>query len=370
MKRVSRWAAGIACAVMACSLVVPVAVAAPSKVFRSCIQLRAQYPEGVARDAASADAAVKRWMMRAKVDPTLYARNSARLDKDGDGILCAAKGPRELGPPSSDWVETDWCESRLGVADLAADYDPANPRPTLLALAERRYPPAVAVIDNATDESLRLWLEPLPGEPNNLSRVQRRFESVVHEEGHLLDLSLGVYGSTYAYRVVDDSGLVYVPALSTFPRSEILRVHPDPSSDMYANTYLMSPGANQDVEMLVEEFVQYVHSLASGYCAFDIPRNESISYRDGVVTFMWWIEMYLAVGREFHPDDYAEILSNKPLLGVILDTWDRAEYWLLKTRGTRYGMNASKLTFRAYDPDNVIEIDRLRQALSAASAVR
>lgn len=336
--------------------------AAPgAKAFRSCVQLRAQFPEGVARDAAAADAGVTRWLMRPVVNAALYARNATRLDTNKDGIACEVKGPREAGPLTSDWVETDWCASRASLADLAATYDPKNPRPTLLEVAKRRYPPATAVIERASDERLQAWLRPSPGDPNDFENLLGSFSTVVHEEGHMLDLSLGSQAE-FVYRIVDDASIVRVPTVETFARAEILRVHPDLSIDLYAQTYLKSAGSNQDVEILVEEFVQYVHSLASDYCAFELPRNLTVSSRDGALTFMWWMEMYLAVGRQYFPGDYAEILANKPLVSVILDTWDRSEYWLLKTRGTRYGNDLSKMSRFVYDPKNLAEIDVLREA--------
>jgi len=261
------------------------------------------------------------------------------------------------------WSEPDWCGKRAPLADLARSYDPRDPRPTLLEIAKRRYPPALPLIEAAPDDRLRYWLRPLPGRKNDLKSVLQLFANVVHEEGHALDWPGANPPSVFAYRIVDDSSVVLVPGVEAYPRSQILRRHPSPATDPYVKAYLEGPLGGQDIEMLTEEFVQYVHSLASGFCAYDVPANTRVSYRDGVLTHMWWMQMYLAVGRKHHPRDYRAILANEALVTVILDTWRRAEHWLAKTRGTNYGIDDAALLARVARPANMAEIDRLRRAL-------
>ncbi|MBM3685392.1 MAG: hypothetical protein FJW85_00090 [Actinobacteria bacterium] len=261
------------------------------------------------------------------------------------------------------WSEPDWCAKRAPLGDLARSYDPRDPRPTLLEIAKRRYPPAVPLIEAAPDDRLRYWLRPLPGKKNDLKSVVSLFANVVHEEGHALTWPGANPPSVFAYRIVDDSSVVLVPGVEAYPRSQILRRHPSPATDPYAKAYLEGPMGGQDIEMLTEEFVQYVHSLASGFCAYDVPSNTRVSYRDGVLTHMWWMQMYLAVGRKHHPQDYRAILANKALVTVIIDTWRRAEHWLAKTRGTNYGIDDAALLARVSRPANKAEIDRLRRAL-------
>ena len=51
---------------------------------------------------------------------------------------------------ASAWSETEWCESRTPLDDLRATYEPSTLRQTLIAIAKRRYPPAVAVFSLTT----------------------------------------------------------------------------------------------------------------------------------------------------------------------------------------------------------------------------
>lgn len=204
-------------------------------------------------------------------------------------------------------------------------------------------------------------MTPGPGIKNDFLNLQMQFATVVHEEGHMLAIPGANPPSVFAYRIVDDSSIVFVEGIEVYGRSAILRIHPDPKGDPYVPLYLQGPMGGQDIEMLVEEFVQYAHSLASGYCGFDIPKNMRVSYRDGVITMMWWLEMYLAVGRRDFPRDYRKIIANGNLVKVILDTWERAEYWLARTEGTRYGINDARLLKRVNAPANRAEIDRLRR---------
>ena len=323
-----------------------------------CDVLLKAFPQGVARSPAAARAATRAGYLRPFVDAGAYRRN-ARLDWNANGVAC----DQEAGPAAAKvrWSEPDWCASRQSLADLRAGYDPGNPRPTLLEVARRRYPPAISAIGAQSDDDLRTWLRQPGGSPATFSQMLATFDVITHEGGHFLDFSLASSPFVNAYRISEDGDVIEVQQIAAYPRAEILKVHPAPQQDTYAPVYLTGPSGGQDIEMLVEEFVQYVHSLASAACAYDVPANITLSHRDGVLTMMWWIELYLQVGREQHPDAYQQILANRELVQVILRTWDRAEYWLARTRGTRLGDADAALAQRVYATDTLAEIARLRE---------
>lgn len=138
----------------------PMSVAGPSSgampVARTggCDVLLKAFPQGVARSPAAARAATRAGYLRPSVDAGAYRRN-ARLDVNGNGVACE----QEAGPAAAKvrWSEPDWCASRQSLADLRAGYDPGNPRPTLLEVARRRYPPAISAIGAQSDDDLRTW---------------------------------------------------------------------------------------------------------------------------------------------------------------------------------------------------------------------
>lgn len=56
--------------------------------YPSCADLLAKYPNGVAESKVRARAAQREGFARPHVSSTLYQTNSARLDRDKDGVMC------------------------------------------------------------------------------------------------------------------------------------------------------------------------------------------------------------------------------------------------------------------------------------------
>ncbi len=260
-------------------------------------------------------------------------------------------------PVASSWSEDDWCGDMQDLSDLDAAYDGSNLRETLEEVSARRYPPALGFLDAQDDGDLNTWFG---GSNGNFGQVMDRYEVAVHEGSHIWGFDQFSFTS-YSYRVVDDSHIVETEYLDNFFRSEILDRHPDAASDFYANTYLTGNSGAQGFNTLLDEYNAYAHSLASRYCIRDQFAGSSTSARDGILTFMWYVETYLKIAREDHPDDYDEILADQGHVDLILDVWDRAEYWLEITDGDdSLGIDDDEIAELTYDPDNLAEIDRLR----------
>jgi hypothetical protein len=157
-----------------------------------------------------------------------------------------------------------------------------------------------------------------------------------------------------------------VPSLDHVRRGQrhrgILGIHANPAADFYADTYLTGDSGAQWFNSLLDEYNAYIHSLASKYCTRDaLSQGMSTSARDGALTFMYYVELYLKLARTVHPDDYAEILADPNHLSPILTVWDRAEFWLAVTDATpSLGIDDDTISEWAYAPDNVSEIDALR----------
>ena len=70
-----------------------------AKKFISCERLLSDYPNGVARSKKVANAAVREGFARPKVSSALYKINSARLDRDKDGVMCEQEGRERSDAP-------------------------------------------------------------------------------------------------------------------------------------------------------------------------------------------------------------------------------------------------------------------------------
>ena len=280
---------------------------------------------------------------------------------DDTGSLADGAVPADGGLPTADggaaapYVEAP-CDDTASLADLAAGYanTPAGLRAAARGIAERRYPVGVAFIDAQTDAQLQGWFRTR----NTFADVLNSFEVAVHEGGHIWDITMA--RATWPYRLRED--LVIRPLrLTNFNRSEILALHAAPDSDSYDEVYLRGQSGAQGFNTLLDEYVQYTHSLAARFCTRDgLPRGQRISARDGILTLMYYVELYLKVARTQHPDDYAEIVGDPAHVELIRTVWQRAELWLERSAPyPQLGLRDAQIRAWTYAPENVMEIEML-----------
>ncbi len=265
-------------------------------------------------------------------------------------------GTTITGPGGGSWSEADWCGDMADLSAIEAAHSSGTLRQTLVDLSDARYPPAVGFIDAQDDSQLQRWF--FSGTAT-LDDVLDGYEVAVHEGSHIWGFEYFGF-DTYSYRIVDDSHIIDTKRLDNFDRSEILDRHPYPSTDFYADTYLTGASGAQGFNTVLDEFNAYAHSLVSRYCTRDSIQG-STSARDGLLTFMLYTELYLKIAREDHPADYAAILADADQVQVVLDVWDRAEYWLEITKNeSSLGIDDAMIEGHVYDPANLEEITRLR----------
>ena len=223
-------------------------------------------------------------------------------------------------------------------------------------IADRRYPIGREVIDRQTDAQLDAWFRT----HGTFNDILNSFEIAVHEGTHIWDITM-TSGGIWPYRVRNDL-VIRTQSLHDFPRNEILALHANVGADMYASVYLMGQSGTQGFNNLLDEYNAYTHSIAARYCTRDgLPAGQSISARDGILTMMYYVELYLKVARTNHPSDYAAILADPEHLRLILTVWARAEFWLAKAAPIpALGINDAMIRTWTYDPANVMEIQMLR----------
>jgi hypothetical protein len=282
---------------------------------------------------------------------------------------------------------TEPLPSNASLADLA--YSPSQPDTYLLAALARRYPLGKAIVDGARqgggggDDCVTAFLQ----DRTDPSSVLRDASTVVHECGHVLDLNAANNGdgTTSVYMIRTDlrfqcaGGDTVARGGKTFERSRIVGDafgakrppcgHDDVDGcDVYAESYLDgSPddakfqSGDQGYDLLLEEAVQYVNSLASALTFEQAYAENQMGERDGILTLLWYVERYLALARTKHPDSY-EVLSKDPCWRqATLTVWDRAWFYLQATSGkTALGIDDGPIEALVRDPILIAEIDALR----------
>lgn len=274
------------------------------------------------------------------------------------------------------------------IADLVAAYSASDPTSFIEASLARRYPTGRELVmgGRAGQDCVGIFLR----DTSSAAAVIPQIGTVVHECGHFFDGALSS-GSSNTYvindaptRITCDQGDTTTRFGLTFARSRIkddeyaARRPPCDGTpgdcDFYADIYLDGDpddatfeGGDQGFNMLFDELVQYVNSLATAL-AYTNELNTGgrrASDRDGLLTFLWYTMRYLRMARLEHPSAYAHLLSGDGACwrDAILTVWGRAWLYLEATDGmVHLGIDDAELMSLVEDPSLLEEIQRLRDA--------
>ncbi len=267
-------------------------------------------------------------------------------------------------------------------AELAA-YDPNDLRGFITAVAAKRSPTAVKIVDGGLMNQQFNCIEAFVRDRSSGQAVVRQLSTVVHECGHAFDLNMGGFEGA-AYYLTEDTvftcgdGDTTERFGKTFARSRILgdeyeskrpkcNNQQTPGCDFYADVYLdgnpddaMFDSGDQGFNSVLEETTQYVNSLATAYAIRDYYQG-SASERDGILTFLWYVTRYLKMARTQYPDAYT-LLSQDPCWRQgILKVWGRAWLYLSVTENeAALGIDDDTIEALVLDADLLDEIERLR----------
>lgn len=216
--------------------------------------------------------------------------------------------------------------------------------------------------------------------------VLRQASTLVHECGHFWDLGLA-RGTSAAYVIAPglqrtcSNGDTTTRGGRTFARSLIksdsyYSMRPacmnmsSAACDMYADIYLDGSPTNSTFESgdqgfssLLEEANQYVNSLASGLAFRDAYTGGiRVTERDGILTFLWYLERYLLMARTMYPQAYMTLTQDACWREAILSVWDRGWFYLQATsqHANTLGINDARIRTLVETPTLMAEIDAVR----------
>jgi hypothetical protein len=272
--------------------------------------------------------------------------------------------------------------------DLIAGYAPSDAEAFLQGILERRYPHGWTLVREGRTGFIDCVMAFLR-DRSSAQRVIGQLGTVVHECGHVYDLDLSM-GRNNVYAIRSDltmtasggdttarGGMTFARSLIRNDAYQPLRA-PCPMGsfrgcDAYANIYLDGDPSNatfesgdQGFNMLIEEVVQYVNSLVVGYAFADTRApGSSVSDRDGMLTFLWYMTRYLRMARTEYPSAYEHLVNGDGgrWRELILTMWGRAWLYLEATEDLPgLGIDDDALMPLATTAELVEEIERLRTA--------
>lgn len=278
------------------------------------------------------------------------------------------------------------------ISDLVAAYDASMVDEFVLAVLARRYGVGHHLVQGAlaSRDCISVFLR----DTSTAQAVIEGLPTVVHECGHMYDnarssFSDNAYVLTEALTIscaqgdaTDRGGLTF--ARSRIRDDEYQPLRPAcggtfrPGCDFYADIYLDGDpddgsfqGGDQGFNMLFDEVVQYVNSLATAL-AFtgELSGRGSVSERDGILNFLWYLMRYLRMARLEFPSAYSHLLSGDGgcWRDAILTVWGRAWLYLEATADMGHlGIDDDMLMTLVMDAELLSEIQRLRDAAGCGS---
>lgn len=269
-------------------------------------------------------------------------------------------------------------------------FTPSNAGDYLVAALEARFPLGAEIVrgglDSTTSQTQGSCIDRFLHDTSSANAVLRQAATVVHECGHFFDLgeSRGST-STYVIRPGDlefsckygdttkRGGKTFARSLikndAHYAKRKACNGKSSQGCDFYADTYLNGDATDgtfesgdQGYNLLLEEAAQYVNSLATALAFEDQYQRQRVSERDGILTFLWYIERYLAMARTEYPEAY-ELLSEDPCWRqATLTVWDRGWFYLSATTGKQsLGLDDEAIEALVTEPELVAEIDALRE---------
>jgi len=259
------------------------------------------------------------------------------------------------------------------VAHLVDGYSPAASQAFVAGVLEVRYPIGAHLVERGRAESsfgdcVAMFTQ---GATQSADTMLQRLATVVHECGHFLDIARGTFSTdTYVFRpdlsLTCSDGDARERFGNTFARSRITQDEYDSlkPDDFYKQVYLVGAGSDQGFNMLMEEVVQYINSLATDFAFADrLSPFMSISSRDGILTFLWYTQRYLRLARLTDPEVHDFLLGDGCWRETILTAWGRAWVYLdVTAENGSLGIDDDVLEALVLDQDLLGEIHRVREA--------
>ena len=124
------------------------------------------------------------------------------------------------------------------------------------------------------------------------------------------------------------------------------------------NSFNYTNSGNQDILVLLDEFNAYTFSLITETDLFRFMKeNAGMSGRDGLLAFMYFLELYLKHGRANDLEDYNRIKNDFEYLDAIKTLWENAENALIASAPyNRLGMYDKYRLKRIYQKESIVEL--------------
>ncbi len=244
------------------------------------------------------------------------------------------------------------------IDDLRSGYEAATWRTTAVEVLERRIPDASWIVGQLSDPAnFDVWFGGQA--PASWQAMTTSLAAAVHEDVHLVGFQ-SLQPGRWSYPI-DRETLRTIRVVPGFDRSEIAADLPGEGAwSSYRQTYLEGDSGAQGLETLLDELNAYTWGLLVDVALLDQKQGRTSS-RDGLLSMLYFTQLYLARARTEHPDVHRAILETESLRTTIVTLWDRAVCALaLSGDDPRLGIGDRELVQVLFGGEDPLEVERLR----------
>ena len=241
------------------------------------------------------------------------------------------------------------------VADIIGAYGGADWKDDLIGAMERRWPAGAYLLDYQRNDSYFNQFS----DPNSWTGMVNWLDTLVHEETHLFNAYHAIdVGQNHALFFTEDN-ILYLPPEQGFARSEIMPLlTPGAQNGIYAPTYLTGSQGDRGFNALLDELNCYENEVP-GLAVFGEDFGGGVSLRDGSAAFLYFMEMYLRVAREDHPDFYDWAQGQEVYVEAVKTLWKRANFFFEEVGDDwpNLGIDDAMYRAEAYRAENIAEVE-------------
>jgi len=260
------------------------------------------------------------------------------------------------GPPVDDNCYAEPLYPSEDVSDIVNAYGGGQYKAQVIEAMERRWPAGAYLLQYQINDSY--WGQ--FSDSNSWSGMVNWLDTLVHEETHLFNAYHAIDVGELAALYFREDKILYLPNDQGFARSEILsELIPEAQAGIYAGTYLTGSQGDRAFNPLLDEAAAYVNEVPGLSVFGEYFPGQGLSLRDGAAAFLYYIEVYLRVGRTNHPDWYDWAKTQPVYVEAVELLWLRTHFFYEQVADDYPSLGISDDMYRqaAYQQENLDELE-------------
>lgn len=241
------------------------------------------------------------------------------------------------------------------IDDIVGAYGGAGYKMQVIEAMARRWPAGAWLLQERIDDPY--WAQ--FSDPSSWEGMVGWLDTLVHEQTHLFNAYHAIDVGQNAALYFREDAILFLPDDQGFARAEILaHLIPEAQSGIYADTYLQGSQGERGFNPLLDEANAYANEVPGLSVFGEYFGGFGLSLRDGSAAFLYFLEVYLRVGRTDHPEWYAWAKEQEAYREAVELLWLRTHFFYEQVADGYPSLGISDATYRAaaYEPENLAEL--------------